>query len=167
MHTITVFGVPAPQGSKRHVGGGRLVESSDRLRPWREAVKQAALDTLDTASTRQYGGPGQRALLTMQGPVSVEIAFTFNKPKSAPKTKVTYPITRSSGDLDKLCRAILDALVDAGIMRDDSQVIELISTKGYAGEEGELDLPGAVIEVRELNGPDIPDVLTVREMTIP
>ncbi|KAB8196227.1 RusA family crossover junction endodeoxyribonuclease [Nonomuraea phyllanthi] len=151
MYTITVFGTPAPQGSKRHVGKGVLVESSTRLRPWREAVKQAALDVREQ---------------TLQGPLSVEIAFTFNKPKSAPKTKVTYPVTRSSGDLDKLCRAVLDALTDAGIMRDDSQVIELIAAKGYAGEDGELDIPGAVIEVRELNGPDIPGVLTVREVTI-
>jgi Holliday junction resolvase RusA-like endonuclease len=136
VYTITVFGVPAPQGSKRHVGNGRLIEASPRLRPWREDVKQAALD----ARTE-----------TLQGPVSVEIAFTFNKPKSAPKTKVTYPITRSSGDLDKLCRSVLDALVDAGIMRDDSQVIDLAATKSYIGWPGGLDLPGAVINVREVN----------------
>ncbi len=133
--TITVFGVPAPQGSKRHVGRGILVESSSRLKPWREAVKYAALD----ARTQP-----------LQGPVSVEIAFTFAKPKSAPKTRVTFPVTRASGDLDKLCRAVLDALVDGGIMRDDSQVIKLVSTKRYAGDDDQLDLPGARIHVLEV-----------------
>ena len=29
---------PAPQGSKRHVGGGRLIEASKRVKPWRQAV---------------------------------------------------------------------------------------------------------------------------------
>lgn len=136
MTTFTVAGTPAPQGSMRHVGNGRLIASSTRLRPWREDVKQAALD----ARTE-----------TLQGPVVVEIAFTFHKPKSAPKKRPTWPITRSSGDLDKLCRAVLDALVDAGIMRDDSQVIELMATKTYVGALGALNLPGAVINVREVN----------------
>ena len=36
-----VLGTPAPQGSKRHVGGGRMVESSKLVGPWREAVKAA------------------------------------------------------------------------------------------------------------------------------
>lgn len=165
MYTITVSGTPAPQGSMKSYGHGRLVPSSPRLRPWREAVKQAALDAIETHNRRLHGEGGPNPLVTLYGPVSVEIHFTFNKPKSAPKTKVTYPITRSSGDLDKLCRAVLDALVDAGIMRDDSQVIELTSTKGYAGDDGELDLPGAVIEVRPLDGPDADEILTVRKVS--
>src|ERR1700676_3259288 len=35
---ITVRGIPAPQGSKRHVGGGRMIEMSKAVGPWREAV---------------------------------------------------------------------------------------------------------------------------------
>jgi len=41
---FTVLGVPAPQGSKRHVGRGVLVESSKALGPWRDAVAWAARD---------------------------------------------------------------------------------------------------------------------------
>ena len=44
--TIRVYGTPAPQGSKRHVGRGVMVESSKKVKPWREAVKQAALDLI-------------------------------------------------------------------------------------------------------------------------
>ena len=36
---FTVHGLPAPQGSKRHVGKGVMVESSKYVKPWREAVK--------------------------------------------------------------------------------------------------------------------------------
>ena len=38
---VFIPGVPAPQGSKRHVGGGRLVESSKKVKPWRRAVNAA------------------------------------------------------------------------------------------------------------------------------
>jgi Holliday junction resolvase RusA-like endonuclease len=40
---VTVHGNPAPQGSKRHVGGGVMVEMSKAVKPWREAIKHAAL----------------------------------------------------------------------------------------------------------------------------
>lgn len=40
--TFRVFGEPAPKGSKRHVGNGRLIESSKKLPAWMRAVKQEA-----------------------------------------------------------------------------------------------------------------------------
>ena len=41
---FAVFGLPAPQGSKRHVGEGRMVESSKRVKPWRRQVAAAYRD---------------------------------------------------------------------------------------------------------------------------
>lgn len=38
-----VAGVPAPQGSKVLMRG-RMIESSKKLKPWREAVRQAAAE---------------------------------------------------------------------------------------------------------------------------
>ena len=32
------IGIPAPQGSKRHVGGGRMIESCKALKPWRDLI---------------------------------------------------------------------------------------------------------------------------------
>jgi hypothetical protein len=47
---VDVYGLPAPQGSKRHVGGGRMIEASKKVGPWREAVVRAStLDALTTA----------------------------------------------------------------------------------------------------------------------
>ena len=37
MIEIKVIGLPAPQGSKRHVGHGVMIESSNNVKPWREA----------------------------------------------------------------------------------------------------------------------------------
>jgi hypothetical protein len=41
---FTVYELPAPQGSKRHVGNGRMIESSTKVKPWRQAVIAAAKD---------------------------------------------------------------------------------------------------------------------------
>src|SRR5713226_4632244 len=69
--TITVHGRPAPQGSKRHVGNGVMIESSKAVKPWREDVKQAGLEAM---------GWGERPCL--DGPLRVSMVFTFGRPAS-------------------------------------------------------------------------------------
>jgi Holliday junction resolvase RusA-like endonuclease len=87
----------------------------------------------------------------MDGPVAVDIAVTVAKPKSAPKTRRTWPATRSSGDADKHARNVLDALVDAAVIGDDSQVVELAVRKVFPGEAPDaLASAGAVIVVRPI-----------------
>lgn len=134
-YSFKVYGLPAPQGSKRHVGNGILVESSKRVRPWREAVKQAALDA------RVPAGGVLRATLT--GAVSVDVLFYLPKPKSAPKR--FYAAKRP--DLDKLLRSTFDALGEAGVWGDDSQVVEVRAGKTYAEPGKALDVPGATITI--------------------
>ena len=56
--TIKVSGEPAPQGSKRHVGGGRMIEASKKLPPWREAVRAEVQRTMV-----------ERGLVPLEGPV--------------------------------------------------------------------------------------------------
>lgn len=121
---VTVFGKPVTQGAIRSLGKGRpsVHAEAGRLKPWREAVKQAALDVVAEGARRD-------------GPVSVAVTFTSDPPQSAPKRRRVWPITRS-GDLDKLVRAVLDALTDAGVWRDDSQVVRLTASKVAAGIRG-------------------------------
>ena len=127
---------PAPQGSKRHVGNGRMVESSKKVKPWRFAVSQAALETDWELTT---------------DPVYVGITFLFQRPKShynskgllkpnAPMFKMTKP------DIDKLVRSTLDGCTGI-LFKDDSQVASLMATKQYANE-GELT--GAIITINAL-----------------
>ncbi len=122
-----VPGKAAPQGSKRHVGRGILVESSKEVGPWRERVALAA-----------HHAMGGHALF--DGAVSVTLNFVLPRPKSAPKTK-TPPATKRP-DLDKLERACLDALTDV-CFADDSQVVSLSGYKRLA-EIGET----AGVEIR-------------------
>lgn len=141
---ITVHGKPAPQGSKHatlHKQSGRIVtmESSKRVKPWRQSVKEAALNAMD----------GRTRIEDV--PVRVEVIFCFDKPKSAPKRRRTWPITRSSGDVDKLQRALLDALTDAGVFKDDSQVVHVVADKVFTDDPAApLAVPGAVIRVWEV-----------------
>jgi Holliday junction resolvase RusA-like endonuclease len=138
---------PAPQGSKRHVGRGRLIEQSKRVTPWRVAVDTAARDALVVSHIGAV--PVHRPPL--DGPLSVEVAFTVRKPASAPKRRVTWPITRDSGDIDKLLRSTLDALTTSGAIADDSMVVEVVARKMHPGEGLDaLDAPGAVIRVWRL-----------------
>ena len=135
---ITVHGKPAPQGSKRHVGNGVMLESSAKVKPWREAVKSAALQVR-----------GDR----LEGAVEVAVCFTFDKPKSAPKRRRTWPVTRSSGDVDKLLRSTFDALTDAGVFKDDSQIVHVSAWKAFTDDDNApMNTPGAVIRVREVVG---------------
>ncbi len=164
--TITVHGNPAPQGSKhaRPIYKGRgearvftgkvaQVESSkDKVHTWREAVKEATIRRLEAAAIETYGGTGQAGLLRIiDRPVALDITFCFDKPASAPKRRRTWPIKRSTHDVDKLQRSTFDALTDAGAFKDDSQVIDVHARKAYTDDPAApLAVPGAVIRIWEV-----------------
>lgn len=150
--TITIHDHrPAPQGSKRHVGRGRLIEQSTRVKPWRLAVHQAAQAGMRARHTATCGGAPAGPVDPIDGPVSVEVIFTVRKPASAPKTRLTWPTTRDSGDIDKLLRSTFDALSGVAIS-DDSRVVEVTARKVHPGEGLDaLDAPGAVIRIWRLS----------------
>lgn len=141
--TLRVYGTPAPQGSKRHLGRGVMVESSQRVKPWREAVKAAALDALPDD------------WVPLDGPVSVIATFTWRRPAGHYRTgrnaallrtlAPLYPTSRTAnGDIEKVVRATNDALTDAGVWRDDAQVVLLHADKVWTtGDE----LPGAYLYI--------------------
>ena len=130
--TFRVYGTPAPQGSKRHVGNGVMVESSAKVKPWRQDVKHAALDALPEG----YEAPA--------GPVAVRVHFTLPRPRShygtgrnAATVKPGAPEYHSGRpDVDKLLRSTLDALTAAGVLRDDNQVAALEGFKWYGQHPG-------------------------------
>lgn len=151
MHTsglqIVVYGSPAPQGSKKFVGmrGGHgvLVESSKRVKPWRDDVKSAAL------AARNGAAP-------MDGPLVLRMVFTLPKPSSAPKRRRVYPMRKP--DLSKLVRSTEDALTDAGVIADDARIVEYERlAKVFPGEDPEaLESPGVRIELRPLGSAAAP-----------
>ncbi|MDX3232945.1 RusA family crossover junction endodeoxyribonuclease [Streptomyces sp. ME19-01-6] len=150
--TIVVNGRPAPQGSKRYAGHRRnaasgrvsavLVEQSKRVKPWRALVTAAATEACLISRTAP-----------LDGPLAAELIFTVLKPASAPKRRRTWPITRHSGDLDKLLRSTFDGVADAQAVVDDARIIRVAAEKTFPGEHPDaLDQPGAIIRLYTLNG---------------
>ena len=123
--TFRVFGIPAPKGSKRHVGNGRLIESSKKLPAWMRAVTQEATKN--------------RPSEPIDAPVSVYMDFYLPKPK-----RPRYDAPAVKPDVDKLSRAVLDSLEAAGILTNDSRVTLLRAIKHYATD---TTPPGADISI--------------------
>jgi Holliday junction resolvase RusA-like endonuclease len=150
---VVVMGTPAPQGSKRHVGRGILVEQSPRLAPWRALVTQAAAHTIKLRTLA-----GQSWQPDPHAPLTLAATFTVARPASHWRTgrhshllRDTAPaVPTSRPDLDKLIRAALDGLADAGAMTDDARVVCVVAVKAYPGSHVDaLDSPGAVLHLQE------------------
>lgn len=136
---------PVGQGRISHGPTGRGYHSNGKtLKPWRNKVRAAAL-------------AAHRGRPPFTGPLILDITITVPKPKSAPKLRVSWPVTRYSGDWDHLGRAISDALSEdprknvAGVICDDSQIVEGTVRKVYPCEGlYALEQPGAFIQIWEL-----------------
>jgi Holliday junction resolvase RusA-like endonuclease len=127
MNAWDVVGTPVPQGSLRpFMAGGRpQVRYSNRepLAMWRDAVRDGCpITEPDT------------------GPFRVSMQFRIARPQGhygkagiMPRYEDATPCTRP--DLDKLVRAVLDALT-MRVWRDDSQVVEVKASKRYSLSPG-------------------------------
>jgi Holliday junction resolvase RusA-like endonuclease len=133
---IQVFapGIPQPQGSKNAYRRGNkivLVEANKNLPAWRRLVTEK----LEAANS---------SCQPLTGAVSLDVMFFMPRGKTVKREMPTVP-----PDLDKLIRAINDSATDAGIIQDDSQVIEIVAYKFYEAE----NLPiGALITYSEFLG---------------
>jgi crossover junction endodeoxyribonuclease RusA len=132
-----VRGIPIPQGTARaFVAGGRAYLATDANRTnspigsWRSAIRDTAQRVM-----------GEQPLIA--GPVEVTATFAMPRPASLPK-RVTQPDAKP--DLDKLARALLDAMTGV-VIRDDAQVVGLQLRKRY-----DSDQPGVSVHVREIPG---------------
>ena len=139
-----VVGIPAPQGSKTLTRYGALMESSKKVKPWRQDIIHAALEA--------YSGK------PFDEPVSVTVTFVFPRPKShygtgknsetiKPKAPL-FCTSKTNGDIDKVCRSTFDALsVSSGgsVIMDDSLVVSVKALKRYAAR---YELAGANINVK-------------------
>lgn len=121
-----VEGIPRPQGSKRAIGRGRMVEQSKYLPGWRREVSRVA----------EAAAAGR----VFMGPVALLLDFYILRGKTVKRRQPTVP-----PDLDKLARAIADGITTAGVWGDDAQVVVLHARKEYVG-----DTPGVDVTIREL-----------------
>lgn len=131
--TFFVPGTPVPQGSKKWVGV--MVEANANLKPWRATVTSYALQAAHA----------QKAVM-LDEPLYISMRFYLRRPKAHYRTgknsgvlKNNAPVfVQTTPDLDKLVRAVNDGITDAGLWKDDSQVVALHATKQYAEQPGVL-----------------------------
>jgi crossover junction endodeoxyribonuclease RusA len=100
--------------------------------PFRQAVAWEALRARAAAGIHEI-------MAAKHQPVSLTAFFYFQRPASVSKSRA-YPSVKP--DLDKLCRAVLDALT--GILWvDDGQVVRLAARKDYSSST-----PGTQVTVQ-------------------
>src|SRR5215469_944408 len=138
MPSVIVRGIPKPQGSKRPFAfkgkDGKLhaslvEQAGEALVDWRLAVIQEVRSSM-------LGGLWSKI---ESGPVWVSINFYLPRPKSRPHDVYcsVYP------DIDKLTRAVYDALTIGGAIGDDKQIAKDEHEKLY---ENPSIPPGAFID---------------------
>jgi crossover junction endodeoxyribonuclease RusA len=130
-------GFPKPQGSKRHVGRGIMVESSKDLGPWREAIARHA--AAEAGELRFTGACYLQACFWMPRPNA-----HFGTGKNAAKLKKSAPVYCSvRPDLDKLLRALCDALAMSGVLQSDALIARVAAEKCYGN-------PGVLVNLQVL-----------------
>jgi Holliday junction resolvase RusA-like endonuclease len=135
---LDVAGVPVPQGSKRafrHSKTGRVVMVDDNpaLAAWRDLVAVKA----------RAAWAGRAPLVV---PVRASLAFYLPRPaghfgtgRNAGRLKDSAPFWPAvKPDLDKLTRAVFDALETAGVWGNDSRCCWVSASKNYADPDAVL-----------------------------
>lgn len=112
-----VPGRPKTKGSMVARPNGSMRENVAGSGMWRQLMAYAA--KLEMRRRPDVRWP-------LAGPVSVRALFWL------PVT----PIGARVGDIDKLCRNLLDALDDAGVYADDVQVVDLVARKMQVDDRG-------------------------------
>ncbi|QKW07005.1 RusA family crossover junction endodeoxyribonuclease [Streptomyces sp. NA04227] len=148
--SVKVYGLPAPQGSKKHIGKGRMLESSKHVKPWREAVVWAMRQEI--ARHRDWR--------PLTGPLEAAMVFSFTRPKNHYGTGRNAGVLKPSAparpavmpDLSKLARSTEDAITTAGGYQDDALLVGYRRLeKRYVTDHGAvsdvLDVQGAVIHL--------------------
>jgi Holliday junction resolvase RusA-like endonuclease len=132
MITFTVYGRPQSKGSKRLVhtktGKTQMFDTNRKAADWQAAVSAAA--------GAEYSGE------LLDGPVCVNVACVFARPKSHYRTGRNAHLRRDDAperhaqkpDIDKVLRALLDGLTGI-VWRDDSQVAEVYAAKCWGDQD--------------------------------
>ena len=141
----TIPGTPQQQGSKTRTPQGFSREANRNLVPWRAD----AIANLQWTARLQWGHAAETPITDA---VTVAATFIYARPKSHYRTGRNAHLLRddapaykaSAPDLDKLQRALGDALTQAGILRDDALIAQWMASKVYG------PLPLVEVTVRQV-----------------
>jgi crossover junction endodeoxyribonuclease RusA len=157
MLTFRVYGVALPKGNmKPFLAKGMkfpiVTESNRNVKSWQQLVAEGASHAL------QQLPEADRGLIAVG--VRVTIAFFLPRP-SVLKRRGVFVAHTKHPDIDKLARAVLDALSNVAYV-DDKQVTELVTGKYYA----EVGAP-SYVDVRVEAAPAQVECLSPRWRALP
>lgn len=148
MINLFVPGTPVQQGSMKafafrrqngRLGVSMVHNKGDALSAWREAIRVALIDAYPELVQAEADGGYYKQYV----PVCLELTFYLQRPKS---NKLSEPSNKKA-DLDKLVRAVGDAL--SGIVYyDDSQTVSIKACKKWGDEEHP---EGVLLKVKEFS----------------
>lgn len=149
--SVHVVGAPKQQGSKR----GFVVQAKGAARPRAVIVDDNKKPLKDWRTDVVLGCQREVEAATdvswpLTGPIAVRLIFAMPKP-ARPK----WPWPAVKPDIDKLERAVLDAMTDAGVWVDDAQVVDLHAVKQYPGPDIGQHVPGVRITVHRVGEPAV------------
>lgn len=137
-----VAGLPAPQGSKKAFVNPRtkraiiVNDNPSTLRSWRQDVIEAAKHARGNS-------------VPLDASLSLLVTFWLPRPQAHYGTKglkVNAPTySRTKPDIDKLLRAVMDALTIAGVWTDDARVARVTMEKMYS------ETPGCAVTITLLD----------------
>lgn len=149
MLRIEVEGRPAPQGSKHRGAHGQMREASPYLPAWRAAVRNTAHRTLNALGVPAEVRPHFRGAVVVR-----HLEFIMH-----PGQRVDSP-----PDLDKLLRAVLDALKYAGVFEDDGRVVRIEHASKRHPHPGEP--LGCVIELDSFQETETPEMTKLYRLVL-
>lgn len=130
MINLYISGNPRPQGRPRAYSRGKFTQVVSPVTQWRNDCKYAFIKHKE-----------DNQLNTITSPLIITLNFYFDRAKShfgtgknSDKIKPTaplYPTSSRLGDVDNLSKAVMDAMVDAGLLDDDKLVVSAVINKMY------------------------------------
>jgi Holliday junction resolvase RusA-like endonuclease len=122
---LFIPGQSQPQGSSRAfvvAGKARVTSANKQLKAWREKAVVVIRQEMN--------------LCGRDRPFTAPVRVTIGDLRLAPKRRSgrVHPCVRP--DLDKIIRAVLDALTDAQAIADDCLVCEIEAWKDYSSDAG-------------------------------
>ena len=125
VYDFFVYGIPKAQPRPRMTKTGH-VYTPDSAQEWKETVSDECL---------------ARRRPIIMSPVKLTVTFYFPVPKTSKRLEMHYPHTVKH-DSDNLLKAVMDAMTDARVWKDDALVFAHKAEKWYSKAS-----PGAQIKV--------------------
>jgi crossover junction endodeoxyribonuclease RusA len=130
-HSLTLWvpGTPVPQGSMRSPAAGVVLHNSPEVLSWRQAIGYAC-------NEKWHEAP-------IDLPVRLRLWFYFKRPQ-----RPQHPAFASTAaDVDKLVRAVGDALQEARVLTNDARIVAVEAEKRWVATTGTRTEPGMALHL--------------------